>query len=334
VGAVVATGSSLAGVYHSSGWRAPDGGDGMAAIGESEPRATRVVAGRRVGASRPRSQRQQVARRFRRNKIAMAGLVCYLAVVLAAFAGPAFYRWSYTDLDAAALSRPPGAGHPLGTEGIGRDLLAMLMRGVQRSTLIAVTFVLLAGVLGVLVGSLAGYFGRLVDSVLMRLVDLVLTLPYLVVVIVVASKFPSLHSPVGVAVFLAMFGWVGLARVLRAELLSLREREFVEAARALGASDWRIIVTHLLPNSLGSIVVWATLGAATSVIDESILTYLGYGVRGNDTSLGRLVADGVSAAETRPWLFYIPGLALMFIVISISLVGDGIRDAVHPVQSA
>jgi ABC-type dipeptide/oligopeptide/nickel transport system permease subunit len=159
---------------------------------------------------------------------------------------------------------------------------------------------------------------------------LILTLPTLVVIIVVAVRFPAIHSPIGVAMFLGLFGWMGLARVLRGELLSLRQREFVEAARALGASDRRIIFVHLLPNSLGSIVVWATLGSATSVIDESILTYLGYGVKGNDTSLGRLVADGVSAAETRPWLFSLPCLVLMVIVIAINLIGDGIRDALHP----
>jgi len=283
------------------------------------------------GVSRSRSRRQQVLSRFGRDRLAMAGLVSCLVLVLGAFAGPLFYRWSYRDLDRSALSRPPGSpGHLLGTETIGRDLLALLMRGVQRSTMIAVVFVLLAGSLGLLVGALAGYFGRFVDSVLMRLVDLILTLPTLVVLLVVANTFDSLHSALGVAVFLAAFGWLGLARVVRAELLSLREREFVEAAQALGASGRRIILTHLLPNSLGAIMVWVTVGAAGSVVDESVLTYLGYGVRGNDTSLGRLVADGVSAAETRPWLFYLPGLVLMLLVISISLIGDGIREAVHP----
>lgn len=278
----------------------------------------------------PRNQRQQVARRFRQDPIAMVALVIYLAVVIGAFTGPLFYRWSFTDLDPTALSRPPGGSHPLGTDGIGRDLLAMLLRGVQRSTLIAAVFVLVAGLLGMLVGALAGYFGRIVDSLAMRLVDLVLTIPAVAMVIMIASKFPSIHSPVGVAVFLALVGWMALARVLRAEFLSLRRREFVEAAHALGASNRRIIATHLLPNSLGAVVVWATLGAATSVIDESILSYLGYGVRGNDTSLGRLVADGVSAAETRPWLFYFPGLLLMIIVISINLIGDGLRAASQP----
>ncbi|MEN3361858.1 MAG: glutathione transport system permease protein [Mycobacteriales bacterium] len=281
-----------------------------------------------------RSQREQIIRRFLHNRIAMTAVVVYLLIQLAAFVGPLFYRWSYFDLDKTALSQPPGSpGHILGTQDIGRDLLAMMMRGVQRSTYICVLFVLLAGTLGVLVGSVAGYFGRLVDNLLMRFVDLVLTIPNLVVIIVVASKFPSTRSAVGVAIFIAAFGWMDLARIVRSTFLSLREREFVEAAHALGASNRRIIFKHLIPNSLGSIIVWATLGAATSVILEASLTYIGYGVQGNDTSLGRLVSEGVSAADTRPWLFYFPGLALMIIVMSINLIGDGIRDAFDPSQT-
>jgi ABC-type dipeptide/oligopeptide/nickel transport system permease subunit len=306
----------------------------MTTIERSEPRPTPEAPSqrpvRRQARVRSRSQRQQTIRRFRGNKVAMVALAAYLTVVVGAFAGPLFYRWSFADLDLSALSQPPGHRHPFGTEGIGRDLLAMLMRGVQRSTLIAVVFVLLAGTLGILVGALAGYFGRLVDSVLMRLVDLVLTIPALALILVISSRFPAIHSAVGVAVFIALLGWTGLARIVRSEFLSLREREYVEAAHALGASNRRIILTHLLPNSLGSLIVWATLGTASSVIDESILSYLGYGVRGNDTSLGRLVADGTSAAETRPWLFYIPGLTLLLIVMSINLIGDGIRDAIQP----
>jgi ABC-type dipeptide/oligopeptide/nickel transport system permease subunit len=300
-----------------------------------DPPATTVVTpggmAEREFTVKSRSQRQQIIRRFLHNKIAMTALVVYGGMVISAFVGPLFYRWSFFDLDTTALSKAPGTpGHLFGTQDIGRDLLAMLMRGVQRSTFICAIFIVLAGTLGVLIGSFAGYFGRLVDNVLMRFVDLILTIPNLVVIIVVASKFPSSRSPVGVAIFIALFGWMDLARIVRSQFLSLREREFVEAAHALGASNRRIIFKHLIPNSLGSIIVWATLGAAYSVIIEAILTYLGYGVQGNDTSLGRLVSDGVSAADTRPWLFYIPGLVLMIVVMSINLIGDGIRDAFDP----
>src|SRR6266550_6666618 len=281
-----------------------------------------------------RSQGQQIARRFLHNKIAMGALVVYVSLLLVAFVGPAFYKWTFEDQDPSALSARPGSpGHILGTQDIGKDLLALMMRGVQRSTFICVLFVLIAGSIGVIIGAIAGYFGRFVDNVLMRFVDLILTVPSLIVIIVVASNFPSARSAFGVALFIAVFGWMDLARVVRSQFLSLREREFVEAAHALGASDRRIIFKHLIPNSLGTIIVWATLGAATSVIIEASLTYLGFGVSGQDTSLGRLVTDGAAAADTRPWLFYFPGLALMIIVMSINLIGDGIREAFDPSQT-
>lgn len=310
----------------------------MTTVQQFEPQATTVLPPgggiEREFTVKSRSQRQQIIRRFLHNKIAMTATVFFAVLLIGSFVGPMFYRWSFSDLDGSALSQPPGSpGHILGTEDIGRDLLAMMMRGVQRSAYICLIFVLVAGTLGVLIGSTAGYFGRLVDNVLMRIVDLVLTIPNLVVIIVVASNFPSARSALGVAIFIAIFGWMDLARIVRSQFLSLREREFVEAAHALGASNRRIIFKHLIPNSLGSIIVWATLGAATSVIIEASLTYLGFGVQGSDTSLGRLVSDGASAADTRPWLFYFPGLTLMFMVMSINLIGDGIREAFDPSQT-
>jgi ABC-type dipeptide/oligopeptide/nickel transport system permease subunit len=278
-----------------------------------------------------RSQTQQAIRRFMHNKLAMIALVVYVAMLLIAFVYPHFYGFSYTDQDAGALSAGPGTGgHPFGTDEIGQDLLARMMRGIQRSTFISVIFVLVAGALGVVIGALAGYFGKWVDNVLMRFVDIILTVPILVAIIVIANSFPSARSPLGIALFIALLGWMDLARIVRSSFLSLREREYVEAAHALGASDRRIITKHLIPNSLGQIIVWGTLGAATAVITEAALSYLGYGVSGSDTSLGSLVAVGAQAAETRPWLFYFPGLALLVIVLSINLIGDGIRDAFDP----
>lgn len=278
-----------------------------------------------------RSQRQQIIRRFLRNKQAMAGLVVFVLMILTAFIGPMFYRWSYSDIDLNNKSKPPGTpGHILGTQDIGKDLLAMLMRGVQRSILIALIVVLIAGAVGIVVGALAGYYGRWVDNVLMRIVDLILTVPPLVVILVVARAFQSARTAIGVAIILGLFGWLYLSRILRAQFLSLREREFIEAAYAMGARDRRVIFKHLIPNALGSIVVWTTLAAAVAVLTEASLTYLGYGVSGNDISLGRLVSDGVNAADSRPWLFYFPGLVLMVIVICINLIGDGVRDAFDP----
>jgi ABC-type dipeptide/oligopeptide/nickel transport system permease subunit len=276
-----------------------------------------------------RSQTQQALRRFLHNKLAMIGLGVYVLMLLFAFLGPLL--WKFGPADLGPPSAGPGTeGHLLGTDDIGRDLLARMMQGIQRSTYISLLFVAIAGCIGVFVGAMAGYFGRWVDNVLMRFVDIILTVPILVAIIVIANNFPSARSPLGIALFIALLGWMDLSRIVRSTFLSLREREYVEAAHALGASNRRIIVKHLIPNSLGQIIVWATLGAATAVITEAALSYLGYGVQGSNTSLGALVATGAQAAQSRPWLFYFPGLAILIIVLAINLIGDGIRDAFDP----
>ncbi|HEV7658137.1 MAG TPA: ABC transporter permease [Mycobacteriales bacterium] len=279
---------------------------------------------------RSRSQLQLAVRRFRRNGLAMGGLVTFLLMLLAAFAGPHFFSYRF-DAQSTTLSAPPGTdGHLFGTDTIGRDVLLLTLRGIQWSMLMAAVFVVVACLLGILVGAVSGYFGGLVDDVLMRAVDITLTLPFLAVVIVVAAAYPSARSPIGVAVLIALFSWMALARIVRASFLSLREREYVEAAQALGASDRRIVIRHLIPNSLGQIIVWATLGATGAIGAEAALSFLGYGVQGSDISLGRLVAEGAAAAASRPWLFYFPGLTLLLIVLAVSLVGDGIQDAFDP----
>lgn len=304
----------------------------MTTLQEQPPVATAgTVAGEFT--VKARTQRQQIISRFMHNKRAMAALIIYATIVIGSFIGPHFYRWGFLDLDGNALSRPPlTPGHPLGTLDIGQDLLAQLMRGVQRSTLIAVIYIGVALVIGVVVGASSGYFGGWTDNILMRLVDLILTIPPLVILLVLASKYAGSGTAVSIALVLAALGWMDLARILRSQFLSLREREFIEAAHAMGASSRRIIFKHLIPNSLGQIIVWITLGAATSVVLEASLTFLGFGVT-NDISLGRLVSDGVAAADSRPWLFYIPGIVLMVLVMCINFIGDGIRDAFDPAHS-
>jgi peptide/nickel transport system permease protein len=279
-----------------------------------------------------RSQRQQIVRHFLHNKVGMTGLVIFVLLLAFGFIGPLLDPKSYSDLNNNAHSLSPGKqGYLLGSDAIGRDLLSGIMEGIQRSLLIVLLFVVIALPLGLFIGAMAGYFGTWVDSVLMRVVDLILTVPLFVVLVVVASNFPNARTPVGVGVILGVFGWMDLARIVRSQFLSLREKEYVEAAHALGASNSRIIFKHLIPNALGSLIVWTTLAAAQAITLEAALTYLGFGVNGaNQTSLGRLVSDGVQAASTRPWLFYFPGIALLIIVFSINLVGDGIRDAFDP----
>ena len=295
------------------------------------PAGSTPIISEREFTIRSRSQFQLAGRRFRRNPVAVGGLVTFVAMLVLSFAGPLFFPYDY-DAQSDTLSAGPGTdGHLFGSDTLGRDVLLLTMRGIQWSMLMVGVFVVVAGVIGVLYGAVAGYFGGRVDNVLMRLLDVTLTVPLLPVIIVVAAAFPSARSPFGVAMLIALSSWMALSRIVRAEFLSLREREYVEAARALGASGTRIVLKHLIPNSLSQIVVWSTLGAAGAIVAEAALGYLGYGVQGSDTSLGRLVAEGAAAADSRPWLFYFPGLALLIIVLSISLIGDGIQDAVDPV---
>jgi peptide/nickel transport system permease protein len=281
---------------------------------------------------RARSQREQIIRHFLHNKVGMTGLVIFVFLLLFAFLGPVLNPKDYNTLNQHAQSVPPGTdGYLFGTDAIGRDQLSGIMIGIQRSLLIVLLYVVIALPVGLAIGAIAGYFGKVWDNVLMRIVDLILTVPLFVVLVVVASNFPSARTPLGVGIILGLFGWMDLARIMRSQFLSLREKEYVEAAHALGASNSRIIFKHLIPNALGSLIVWATLAAALAIILEASLTYLGFGVNGvGQTSLGRLVSEGVQAANTRPWLFYFPGITLLIIVLSINLIGDGIRDAFDP----
>lgn len=279
---------------------------------------------------RSRSQLQLAVRRFIRNPLAMGGLVAFVVMMVVAVAVPPLLPYGFAE-QSDAVSAPPGtSGHLFGTDTIGRDVLALTLRGIQWSMLMCAVFVVVACALGLLVGALAGYFGGMVDDLLMRGVDITLAVPFLAVVLVLTSALPSARSPVGVALLIALSSWMALARIVRAQFLSLREREYVEAARALGASDRRIVLRHLLPNSLGEIMVWLTLGATAAIGTEAALSFLGYGVQGSEVSLGRLVAEGAAAADSRPWLFYFPGVALLLIVLSVSLIGDGIHDAFDP----
>jgi ABC-type dipeptide/oligopeptide/nickel transport system permease subunit len=186
---------------------------------------------------------------------------------------------------------------------------------------------------GAVVGAIAGYYGGRVDSILMRFTDVVLTIPAIALLTVLAGTYANQAGNwFFVTVAISLLAWTNLARIVRSMFLSLREKEYVEAARALGASDRRIIFKHLLPNTLGSIIVNATITIAVAILAETALSYLGVGVTAPDTSLGKLVSEGQQAAQTRPWLFYFPGLFIIIIALTINFVGDGLRDAFDPQQ--
>jgi peptide/nickel transport system permease protein len=269
-------------------------------------------------------------RSFVANRVALFSLVLLLGVSLAAFIGPSLWHLGYADIT-DDLSSPPSWDHPMGTDAIGHDLFAQVLRGTQKSLQVALVVALLSTAVGSVAGAVAAYYRSWVDGLIMRLGDVVLSVPGMAVLVVLANSVQSTAGNwLAVALILSSVSWMGIARVVRSMMLSLREREFVEAARAAGASGARILFRHLLPHATGPIIVKASLTVGTAVLAETGLSYLGLGISAPDTSLGRLVEAGQHAASTRPWLFYIPGLVILVIVMSVNFVGDGLRDALDP----
>lgn len=277
-----------------------------------------------------RSQGQLVLRRFLQHKAAVASLVVLAGIVLLAYVGGALWRYDFGEFT-PDLSQPPSVQHPFGTDAQGRDQFAQVLRGTQISLQIAVLVAFFSTLVGTLWGAVAGYFGGVVDTVMMRIADLILTLPLLVVAAMLAHRFGG--SWWLISLVIAGLYWAYVSRVSRGVVLSLREKEFIEAARALGASDARIVLRHLVPNALGSIIVNATILIAVAILLETALSYLGFGVRPPDTSLGSLVNEAQTALTTRPWLFYFPGLFIILIALTINFIGDGLRDALDPQQT-
>lgn len=280
-----------------------------------------------------RSQARMTLRRFFAHKLAVLSLVALILVVIGAFVGPLLWKYNYQDLT-DAYSASPSWGHPFGTDSIGHDELAQVMRGAAASLVIALSVAVVSTVIGTVIGAVAGYYSGLVDTLLMRFVDLLLTVPLFAVAIVIGYNINSnSNQKVELALLLSLLLWPSIARVVRGQFLGLREREYAEAARALGASNIRIMFRHLVPNALGSIIVNATVTVATAILTETALSYVGFGIKSPDTSLGLLVSDGVSAAQTRPWVFYFPGLVIVLIALTINFIGDGLRDAFDPQQN-
>jgi ABC-type dipeptide/oligopeptide/nickel transport system permease subunit len=298
------------------------------------------------------TQRQLVTRRFLRHRGALAGMVVFALTVLLAFSSvgvagvPGWWGTSYTSANPLENSGRmtfdalpafiDGDGlaigdHPFGQDNLGRDYFALTMRGAERSLLICLLVGLVSTVLGVLIGAAAGFFRGWVEGVLMRLTDVFLAMPLLVIAAVIGRT--SGGGPVALALLLGALTWTGLARLVRGEFLSLREKEFVEAARAMGASSGRIIFRHILPNSIGSIIVNSTLTVASAILLETALSFLNLGVQPPDTSLGKLISDYQEAFQTRPWLFWWPGLFIVAIALSVNFIGDGLRDALDPKQT-
>lgn len=268
-------------------------------------------------------------RRFRRHRMAMAGVALLLAMAALAVAAPWVAPYD-PNQPSPAVDQPPSAQHLLGTDGIGRDVLSRLIWGGRISLTVGLVAVTISVGVGTLVGAVAGFFGGWVDNALMRVVDVVLSFPSLVLLIVVASILPpSIYSTMAV---IGLLSWTGVARLVRGEFLSLRERDFVQAARAAGAGRARIMFRHMLPNALAPVVVAATFGVAEAILTESALSFLGLGVRPPTPSWGNMLSEALSyrVLVLQPWLWVPPGVMIFLAVISINLVGDALRDALDP----
>lgn len=324
--------------------------------------STRIGESKKVaeGETKGLSQGQIVRKRFLGHTAAVISMVVFLAVVLLAFTSigyagiPGWWKWDY--VETPSLATPNGAptwtlpfnfgDHPFGQDRVGRDLFAMTMRGAQLSLIIMFIIGAIGAVIGVVVGGVSGYFRGWIEAVLMRLTDVIIIIPLLILAAVLGTVgnqlagrgtffnaiFGGSAGIILLGVFIGLVIWTGLARLVRGEFLSLREREFVDAARIAGASNSRIIFKHILPNAVGVIIVNTTLVMASAILLESGLSFLGLGVQPPDISLGNLISQNQAAFATRPWLFWWPGLFIVVICLSINFIGDGLRDAFDPRQ--
>jgi peptide/nickel transport system permease protein len=279
-----------------------------------------------------RSQWDYARRRFLRHRLAMGGLICLIIIfgagIFANYIAP--YTFDGIDLN-NILAAPTTAGHHFfGTDEIGRDYFSRVIYGIRTSEEVGVVVAVLSSVIGLVIGAVAGYYSGWLDNILMRITDLTLTLPFLAILLTAAALLGT-GSQWRVTFILAALLWTNIARVVRGIFLSLREKEYVEAAKAAGAGDARIMFRHILPNTLGPIVVSGTLAVATAILIEAALSFLGFGIKPPTPSLGVLVNGG----QTNPqqwWLTIFPGLTIVLIVLCVNFVGDGLRDALDPTQ--
>ena len=275
-------------------------------------------------------RRKLVWRRFLRSKPAVAGAIVLLMMLVLGFALPPLLPYDYQQLDYTALLKPPSAEHPFGTNQIGQDVLAQTLRGLQKSLVIGFSVAIVTTTIAATAGSVAGLLGGWTDRAIMWLVDLLLVVPSFIIIAIFAPRTKGSSSILLLIILLSMFSWMISARIVRGLTLSLREREFVRAARYMGASTWTVIVSHVVPNIASILIIDTTLSVGAAIMAETGLSFLGFGVQPPDVSLGSLIAAGTKSALTYPWLFLFAGGFLITTVLCANLVGDGLRDAFDP----
>jgi peptide/nickel transport system permease protein len=293
------------------------------------------------------SQGRIVLRRLLRHRGAVASMIVLLAVVVLVTTSigwgpiPGWWRHDFRDLN--PIANPGGAptmgfdggfsfgDHPFGQDNVGRDVFAMVMRGTQQSLTVMLVIGVLSTFIGVVLGALSGFFRGWADNVIMRFTDMVITIPVIMIGAMLGIVFGG-ANPWTLALALSLVTWTTMARLVRAQFLALREQEFVDAARVAGASNARIMFKHILPNAVGVIIVNATLLMASAMLLETALSFLGFGIRMPEVSLGTIISEYQAAFTTRPWLFWWPGLFIVTIALCVNFIGDGLRDAFDPRQ--
>ena len=267
-------------------------------------------------------------KRFRGNRLAVAGGAVVLLLFGVSLLAPVITPWDPHAIDAYHVLMPPSADHWFGTDELGRDVFTRVIYGARISLKVGFVSVGIAVAIGVVLGLVSGFYGGIIDTVIMRFVDIMLCFPtFFLILAVIAFLEPSIWY---IMAIIGLTGWMGVARLVRAEVLSLRERDFILAARALGASDARIILRHILPNALSPVLVSATLGVAGAILTESALSFLGIGVQPPTPSWGNILTSGKDYIEFGWWLSLFPGLAILVTVLAYNLLGEGIRDALDP----
>ncbi|MCX7981781.1 MAG: ABC transporter permease [Syntrophales bacterium] len=266
--------------------------------------------------------------RFKRNKMAVAGSMVVISLFLLSALAPVIAPYDPEQIDLTNVLAPPSSSHWLGTDQLGRDVLSRMIWGGRISLQVGFVSTGVALIIGVILGSLAGYYGGWVDAVIMRFVDIMLCFPtFFLILAVIAFLEPSIWN---IMVVIGLTGWMGITRLVRADFISLRERDFVLAAKAIGASNLRIVFSHILPNAMASILVAATLGVAGAILTESALSFLGIGVQPPTPSWGNILTAGKDNIDVAWWLSLFPGLAILITVLGYNLLGEGIRDALDP----
>ncbi len=274
------------------------------------------------------SPRALVWRQLRRHRVAMASAAAFLIVTALCMAAPLIAPHEFDAIDLGSIRQPPSRAHLMGTDDLGRDLFTRMLYGGRISLTIGLLSAVLGTAVGALVGAVAGFYGRWLDNVLMRFTDMAYSIPTLPLLIVLSAYTQA--AVVAMVVIIGLLSWMATARVVRSEVLSIKEREFVLAARSLGATDWRLIVRHILPNAAGPIIVGATLAVGNAIVIESSLSFLGLGIQPPIPTWGNMLMDAQATMATEPWLTMFPGLAILLVVLAVNFMGDGLHDALDP----